>query len=150
MLAIFTERGHDRRGKTHRGKGYHVSRPYISLDQAVQYLIVPRQRIHYPPLEKPAALGLLVKVFRPAFIAAELLVRASVPDGISTFKTHRQMPFILLVAHNSVFVRTNITCTSLISNSPAQVFLFLIKLFSFSYHRRHAKINLIMIKKIFA
>lgn len=101
VFAAPAEGCHHRRGKADGDQWHQIGRIGIGPDQPFEYLMIPRQGIHHPPLECPSPFRTLIIIFRPALIAAELLIRPTVLYPVSTLQAQRHMPLKFLVTHVS-------------------------------------------------
>ena len=80
---------------------------YSCLEQAVEYRVITCYCLHYPTAICPAGLRLLVVVFCPAALAAELLVRPSIIDLMAAFQAHRCTSDYFRIVHALHFCPTN-------------------------------------------
>ena len=90
---------HDARNKAHGDKVGQIHGDRIGLDQGLQYGIVTGKCLQDLPAVGLAHSGGRIMIFRPAVLAAELLVRASIPDLIAALKAVRHPSDIFPVSH---------------------------------------------------
>ena len=99
MLPIPPVRSDNAGNEAHRNKIGQIHGSRIGLDQRLQYRIVTGKCLQDLPAICLADPGSLVMVLHPAILAAELLVRASIPDLIAAFKAMRHPSDIFPVSH---------------------------------------------------